>query len=55
MPWAHDKNGMWDVLSLPDPCNQEKTWDMFLNKFRNPLDYVKPYIKYLNRGSKADT
>ena len=26
-------NSMWDVLSLPDPFNQEKNWYIILNQY----------------------
>ena len=48
------KNGMWDVFYFPDPQNQEKNCDLFLNQSIFTLDYVKLYIKDINRGSKED-
>ena len=48
------KNGLWDVLSLPEPRNQEKKWYLFLNQYRFPLNCAKLYVKGINQGSKAD-
>ena len=25
------RNGMWDLFYLPDPCNKENKWDLFLH------------------------
>ena len=47
-------NGMWDVLSLPDPRNKEKKWDLFLHQSRFSLDYVKSHVQSLLKGSEAD-
>ena len=47
-------NGMWDVLSLPDPCNKEKRWDIILHQYRFPLDYVKIQVQSLLKGFEAD-
>ena len=48
------KNGMWYVLSLPKPCNKDKTWDIFFNQFIFTMHNAKLYIKDLKQGSKAD-
>ena len=48
------RNGMWDVLSLSDPRNKEKRWDLLLHQSRFPLDYVKSHVQSLLKGSEAD-
>ena len=45
---------MWDVLSLPDPRNKEKMWDLILHQSRFPLDCVKSHVQSLLKGSEAD-
>ena len=45
---------MWDVFSLPDPCNKEKRWDLLLHQSRFTLDYVKSHVQILLKGSEAD-
>ena len=45
---------MWDVFSLPDPHNKEKSWDILLHKSRFPLDYVKIHVQSLLKGPEAD-
>ena len=37
-----------------DTGNKEKNWELFLNRSRFPLDYVKLYVKGLKQSSKAD-
>jgi hypothetical protein len=36
---------MWDVLSIPDPCNKAKNWALFKKQARFPLEYIKSYMK----------
>ena len=48
------RNGMWDVLSLPDPRNKDNKRGLFLNQSIFSMDYVKLYAKILKKGSKAD-
>ena len=47
-------NGMSDVLSLPDPHNKEKRWDLLLHQSRFPLDYVKSHVQSLLKVFEAD-
>ena len=48
------RNGMWDVFSLPDPCNKEKKWDILLHQSRFTFEYVKCHVQSLQKGSEAD-
>ena len=32
------RNGMWDVLSITDPQNKEKEWDLLIHQSRFPLE-----------------
>ena len=45
---------MWGVFSLPDPCNKEKKWDLFLHQYIFPLDYVKHHVNNVQKFYKAD-
>ena len=45
---------MWDVLSLPDPRNKEKRWDLLPYQSRFPLEYVKHHVQSLLKVSEAD-
>ena len=45
---------MWDVLSLSDPRNKEKRWDLLIHPSRFPLDYVKRHVQSLLKGSEVD-
>ena len=47
------RNGIWDVFSLPDPCNKDKKWDLILHKYQFPLEYTKNHVKILHKGYKA--
>ena len=47
-------NGVWSFFSLIYYCNQDKTWDIILNKFIFTMDYVKVYSKGIKLGFKAD-
>ena len=47
-------NGMWDVFSLPDPRNKEKSCDLLLHQSILPLEYVKDYVHSLLKGYEAD-
>ena len=38
------KNGMWDMFYLPDPCNEDLSWDIFYNHSRFPLKHVTKMI-----------
>ena len=38
---------MGDIFYFPDPRNQDKIWDIFINQYIFPLDYVKLYIRYI--------
>ena len=38
------RNGIWDVLSLTDPHNKHKEWDIILNQSIFILDYVKIHV-----------
>ena len=48
------RNGMWDVLSLPDPRNKENKWDLLIHNYRFPLEYVKLHVKSFQKGSESD-
>ena len=52
MPRAHGQK--WDVFSLYDPHNREKTWYLFLKQSGFPLYDLKLYVKGLNKGYNAD-
>ena len=45
---------MWDVFSVPDPCNKEKRWDILIHQSRFPLDYLKIHVQSLLKGSEED-
>ena len=45
---------MWDILSLPDPQNKDKKWDLLLNQSRFTSEYVKRHVQSLQKGSEAD-
>ena len=45
---------MWDVLSLPDPRNKEKNWDILLHQYIFTFEYVKHHVKSLQKGSEED-
>ena len=47
-------NRMWGVLSLPNPQNNGKNWDLLLHQYQFTLHYVKHHVKSLHKGSKAD-
>ena len=44
---------MWDFFSLPDPRNQDKKWDIFLDQPILPLNSVKLYSKSFKQGYEA--
>ena len=48
------KNGMGDVFSLPDPRNQDNSYNIFINKYIFTLYCMKIYFKGLKWGSKAE-
>ena len=48
------RNGMWDVLSITDPLNKEKEWDLLLHQSRYPLEYIKRHVQSLLKLSEAD-
>ena len=48
------RKGIWDVFSFMEPCNQRKTWYLFLKQSRFTLYYVKLYVKTLNKFYKAN-
>ena len=48
------RNGMWDVLSIKEPQNKEKEWDLLLHHSKFPLEYVKGLVQSLMKGSEAD-
>ena len=48
------RNGMWDILSLPDPYNKGKKWDILLHQSIIPLDYVKGHVQSLQKFSETD-
>ena len=48
------KNGIWDVLSVKEPQNKEKEWDLLLHHSIFSLEYVKGLVQSLLKGSKAD-
>ena len=45
---------MWDGLSLPDPRNRQKKWDLIIHNSRFPLEYVKRHVLSLKKGSEAN-
>ena len=45
---------MWDILSLPDPHNKEKKWDILLHQSRFTLKNMKHHVQSLKKGSEAD-
>ena len=47
-------DGIWDVLSLPEPHNHRKKWYLLLHQYRFLLDNVKHHVKSLQKSSKAD-
>ena len=47
-------NGMWYVLYIPDPFNQENKWDLLLNQYTFLLEYVEQHINSLKGGYDAD-
>ena len=48
------RNGMWGVVSLPDPRNKEKRWDLLLCQSKSLLGYIKYHVQSLLKGSEAD-
>ena len=48
------RNVMWDVLSLPDPVNTEKKWDLLLHQYIFHLDYLKRHAQSFQKGSEED-
>ena len=41
-------------ISLPDPRNKEKKWDILLHQYIFPLEYVQFHLQSLQKGSEAD-
>ena len=48
------RNGMWDVLSITEPKNKEKEWDILLHHSKFPLEYLKSHVQSLMKSSEAD-
>ena len=48
------RNGIWDIFSLPDSLNKEKSWYLLLHQSRFTLEYVKRHVQSLLKGSEAD-
>jgi hypothetical protein len=42
---------MWDVFSIPDPCNVDQKWDLFMKQGRFPLEYVKEYVSHYSKAA----
>ena len=48
------RNGIWDALSLSDPHNKEKKWDLLLNQSIFYFEYVIRHVQCLQKGSEVD-
>ena len=53
IPWVYYQEWDGGVLSLTEPHNKDKRWDILLHQYRFPLYCVKLHIKRLKRVSKA--
>ena len=47
------RNIIWDVFPLPDLCNKENKWYLFIHQYIFPLGYVKRHVNSHQKGSEA--